>query len=133
MLPRQNRLRDSRAFRVVYTRGRSWAHPLAVLHTSPQLPPEKRIGVTASRKFGPAVARNRIRRRLKAILRGFEPRIHTGVHLALVARQPAADASSFELAAAVESLLLRAGALSPAASENVEPEPYRFPHGDRTR
>src|SRR5437763_17019873 len=93
MLARQNRLRSSRSFRTVYEQGRSWAHPAAVLYTLPQSPPLKEIGVTASKKLGGAVVRNRARRRLKAICRQWEPWIPPGVRMVLVARPPAVTLS----------------------------------------
>src|SRR5262245_61457365 len=110
MLPRPLRLRKSRDFRQVYRQGRSWAHPAAVLYAQRQPPPAKRFGVSASKKLGGAVQRNRIRRRLMAICRQFEPCVPPGIDLVFVARPAALGMKPPELQAAIETLLRRAGA-----------------------
>ena len=110
MLPRPLRLRKSSDFRAVYRQGRSWAHPAAVLYAQRQPVPAKRFGVSASRKLGGAVQRNRIRRRLLAICRQLEPRVTPGIDLVFVARPAAIGMEPPELQAAVETLLRRAGA-----------------------
>jgi ribonuclease P protein component len=76
-LPRLKRRRD---FLLVAARGRKWVAPGLILQASPQTTslldspqsgsgtasPGPRIGFTVSRKVGNAVARNRVRRRLRA-------------------------------------------------------------------
>jgi ribonuclease P protein component len=114
MLPRPLRLRKSHNFRQVYRQGRSWAHPAAVLYAQRQAGPGKRFGVSASRKLGGAVQRNRIRRRLMAICQQLEPRVPPGMDLVLVARPEALQMTPPELQAAVETLLRRAGAWTEA-------------------
>src|SRR5438105_3835886 len=121
MLRRQHRLRKRRAFRRLFEEGRSWAEPAAVLHTLPQPAPEKRIAVSASRKLGGAVQRNRMRRRFAALCRQFEPWVRHGVHMVFVPRAAAAALEPRELAAAIERLLRRAGAWSDAPADGGEP------------
>ncbi len=54
---------------------------------------EPRIGLITSRRVGGAVVRNRVRRRLREIIRAARPQLPAGVWLALIARQAAAQAS----------------------------------------
>ena len=52
-----------------------------------------RIGLITSRRVGGAVERNRVRRRLREIVRASRGQLKDGVWLALIARQQAASAS----------------------------------------
>ncbi len=54
---------------------------------------ESRIGFITSRRVGGAVVRNRVRRRLREIVRIARPQLKAGLWLALIARQSAARAS----------------------------------------
>ncbi len=54
---------------------------------------ESRIGLITSRRVGGAVVRNRVRRRLREIVRSARPQLKAGLWLALIARQAAARAS----------------------------------------
>jgi ribonuclease P protein component len=66
------RLKRRAEFLHVAGKGRRWSMPGLVLQASPRpagttLPPAARVGFTASRRVGIAVARNRARRRLKVV------------------------------------------------------------------
>jgi len=107
MLPRHQRLRRNGEFHRVYRRGRACSLPALTIHVLAG-GAGKRMGVCVSRKLGGAVARNRLRRQLREILRGAARRWRDGFDAVLVAR-PAAGAATFqELAAAVDQLALRA-------------------------
>jgi ribonuclease P protein component len=112
VLPRDHRLRDARAFRQVYGRGRSWAHPLVVLHVLRVDGDALRVGISASKKVGGAVERNRVRRRLREAMRRRLPAIRTGHHLVLVARAPLREATWAEVQEAVDAMLERARLLT---------------------
>jgi ribonuclease P protein component len=109
MLSRQHRLRSAGDFRRVYQQGRSRGHPAAVLYVLRQPAPAHRIGISASRRLGGAVARNRIRRRFRALCRQLEPWIMPGVDLVFVIRPAALAMKPDELYAALENLLQRSG------------------------
>ena len=64
---------------------------LSVLKAEPDT--VTRIGLVTSRRVGGAVVRNRVRRRLREMVRAARPRLHRGYWLVLVARQAAASAS----------------------------------------
>ena len=86
---------------------------LSVLKNAPT--PEVRVGFITSRRVGGAVARNRVRRRLREIVRAARPHIHAGTWLTLIARQAAAQASSGILAAEWQQLARRSSILVPCS------------------
>ncbi|MEY4388782.1 MAG: ribonuclease protein component [Chloroflexota bacterium] len=76
----------------------------AVDPTAPRL----RIGIATSRKVGGAVVRNRIRRRLKAIVHELAPQVSPGSDILFGVRTAAAGATTAELRADVQECLRRA-------------------------
>jgi ribonuclease P protein component len=107
MLPRGQRLRTNQEFQRVYRRGTSWAHPLVALHVLPQHAGH-RIGISVSKKVGKAVCRNRVRRRLREIVRARLPEWLGGFDAVLVVRAAAAEAEFGQLEQAVDELSRRA-------------------------
>lgn len=83
----------------------STEHLLGVALQRDQAPP--RVGLTVSRKVGPAVVRNRIRRRLREIYRQRQQALPAGVDLVLIARPSAATADSVALARSVDVIFQR--------------------------
>lgn len=96
----------------VAERGRRFAAPGLVLQSCPRTPstPEIRLGLTASRKVGGAVARNRARRRLRALARQVLPAHGKPGHdYVLVARRGTVTREWSRLAGDLESALRRLG------------------------
>lgn len=56
-----------------------------------------RFGFITSRRVGNAVTRNRIRRRLREIVRLARPELKSGFWIVLIARRAAAAATSYQL------------------------------------
>lgn len=102
------RLRRPAEFRHVWDAGRSWAHPLLLLRAVPNTLDSTRIGITASRKVGDAVTRNRARRLLREAARQLYPQIRPGWDLVLVARASMVEAKTPAVVAALTLLLQRA-------------------------
>ena len=75
------------------------------------------MGITVSRRVGASVVRNRVKRRLREVLRLLYPRLCRGWDLVLVVRPAAAEATYQDLAAAAHSLLRRADLVSTTAHE----------------
>jgi len=67
-----------------------------------------RIGFSVSRRVGGAVVRNRVKRRLREVIRRKLARIAPGYDLVIIARPGAADARMETLEQDVEVLLARA-------------------------
>lgn len=72
-----------------------------------------RTGFVTSKRVGGAVVRNRIRRRLREIVRKHQHAVRTGVWLVIVARPAAARASSSALEDEWLRLAKRASILAP--------------------
>ena len=64
-----------------------------------------RYGISTGRRLGGAVQRNRVRRRVREILRRLPNESGHGWDILVVARPPAVEASFDELRAALERLL----------------------------
>lgn len=110
------RLRANRDFVRVRGKGRSWAHPLLVLAAAPGPDPAAatRVGVSAGKRVGNAVVRNRAKRRVREAVRAVYRDLPAGWDLVFVIRAPAAEASYPAIVAAVRGLLARSGLLSAA-------------------
>ena len=70
------------------------------------------MGVVVGRRFGRAVARNRLRRRLREAVREYSHLIRPGVDLVVVPRVVAVGATFAELRAATREALKGAGLLA---------------------
>src|SRR5690606_15297639 len=66
------RLRRSEDFRACYEKGHMHRGSLVVVHVLPNSLPVTRIGYSVSKRLGKAVQRNRVRRRLQAIMREYD-------------------------------------------------------------
>jgi len=102
-------IRSATDFAALQSDSRSRAHPLLVLRYRRNGFEPTRYGISTGRRIGSAVARNRVRRRLRSLLRGLSGRIGGGWDVLIVARPPAAAASQAELGAALERLMIGAG------------------------
>lgn len=110
MIERRIRLRRSADVKRVYDEGKSWAHPLLVLIVRPNELGFSRVGVTASRKVGGAVERNRVKRLLREAARRLYPEFETrGWDVMLIARPRLVEVNEAEVERALLSLLDRAG------------------------
>ncbi len=112
MLPKQQRLRSSREFRRVYTRGRSCVHPLCVLYVLPTGGEGRRVGFSVSKKLGKAVVRNTVKRRLREVCRLRMEALRPGFDAVFVARVPAQGAPLAALQQAADDLFRRARLLA---------------------
>jgi ribonuclease P protein component len=109
-------LRSSLDFDALQSGSRSRGNALLVLRYRRNEREVTRYGISTGRRIGSAVVRNRVRRRLRTLLRVLDPRIGRGWDLLIVARPPSATASQAELGAALESLLRSAGVMEGAAA-----------------
>ena len=107
-------LRARRDFAAVQQSSKSKVHRLVVARFARNRLDTTRFGFSTGRRLGAAVVRNRVRRRLREIIRALSPRLVEGWDVLLVARPPSATASYAELAEAVERLLVAGGAVRAA-------------------
>lgn len=104
--PKAARLRKRPDFLRVQAEGRrrSGRHVTAVVLASSVAEARARFGLVVTRKLGGAVVRNRIKRRLREVLRRVGMRL-SGSDVVLLARRSAADAPWDELVADVSRAL----------------------------
>jgi len=98
-------LRSPRDFSVLQSQGRGRTHPLVAVRVRRNGLDQDRFGISTGKRVGDAVVRNRVRRRLREILRAWD---HSGTvrwDILIVARPGSAGASFGELQAALLKLL----------------------------
>ncbi|MEG1381392.1 MAG: ribonuclease P protein component [Ruthenibacterium sp.] len=106
---RYQTLTRNNEFQRVYTRGKSFVHPQVVLYVNKNRLGYTRIGITATKKIGNAVTRNRARRVIRAALFAVLPQNIGGYDLVFVARGRTPKCKSTELVSSLAKLLHDAG------------------------
>ena len=110
-LARREGLKRPQDFAAVRRRGRSWSNRTLVLVALPNELGVSRFGFTVGRRVGNAVARNKVKRRLREAARQSE--ITDGWDLVVLARMGAASAGYRQLSVDMADLLRRARLLDP--------------------
>ncbi len=100
-------------FARAYTRGTSYVHKYLVLYVNKNRQKKLRVGLTASKKIGNAVKRNRARRILRAALCNLNPQIQNekGIDIVLVARGITPNLKTQNVQLALEVLFKKANIL----------------------
>lgn len=88
------RLRCPRAYRRVFQQGKKLYSPLFILYLLPTSRPYSRLGLAVSKRIGPAVVRNRVKRRLREVFRRHKDLLDPHCDVVAVARSAAAHASA---------------------------------------
>lgn len=101
-------LKKDSDFRNVYRRGRSVANRQLVLYYLKNGEEGVRVGFSISKKYGKAIQRNKLRRRLKEILRNIDG-IHSGYDFVFIARSGAKEADYAMLERSVRHLFRKTG------------------------
>lgn len=109
MLASRYRLRLNADFQRVRHEGKTWAHRLIVLSAAPNQREYSRFGFAVSRRVGKAVVRNRVRRRMREVVRLKRQTIRAGWDVVFVARPSAAQATYVQIEQAIDDLVRRAG------------------------
>lgn len=125
MLAAQHRLNDAEDFRTVSRRGRRAGSRTVVVHL---LAPEgeqvvgvpARAGFVVSKAVGVAVVRNRVKRRLRHLVRERQHLLPAGSRLVVRAQPAAAVARSEELAADLDRCLSRASTVGAALDATAQ-------------
>ncbi len=106
---RDQRLKQRSEFAAVYRKGKPFRNEFVILRTLRTDRPVSRFGFTTRRTLGGAVVRNRVKRRLREIVRLLP--VTAGWDIVLNTRSNSIGAEYPALAAGVESLMRRAGVL----------------------
>jgi len=93
--PKARRLTRTAEFERVRKEGRVWRGPSLKMVVAPAPNDDKpmRAAIITSRKVGGAVLRNRVRRRLREILRCHQHEIRDGIWVLVIASPQSADAT----------------------------------------
>ncbi len=94
-------------FQRVYDGGKAWAGREVVVRALPNELGLTRYGFAVGRRVGNAVIRNKVKRRLREILR--QQTLRTGWDIILIARASAVPADYKSLEKSVANLLIKAG------------------------
>ena len=95
-------LKKNAQFKYVHRRGHSsGSHEMVLLYVRANT---LKVGFSVGKKLGCAVARNRVKRRLRAALVPLLPRMKPGLYV-FIARQPAAQAEFDKLCRSMQYLL----------------------------
>ena len=109
---KDRRLRKTEEFKVVQREGKSWMNALLVLRARANGMDPTRVGFSVSKRIGNAVVRNRVKRRLRELVR--QMHIPDGWDIVFIARAPLAHATFQETRRAVEDLSGRAWPFRPS-------------------
>jgi ribonuclease P protein component len=112
-LNREFRLRERERFEQVRRKGSCWTDRLIVLCALPNGLARSRFGFSVSRRVGNAVVRNRLKRRLREVVRLQLQGIAVGWDVVFIARPPIARADYREIERVVGRLLRQAGLVLP--------------------
>jgi ribonuclease P protein component len=112
MLPRESRMRRPEEFRLVMSTGRRTGGPVLAGHfllvsTGVRSGEPAKVGFVVSRSVGSAVVRNRVKRRLRELVRVRLAALPEGCLLVLRAHPAAAGARQTDLAADLDLVIER--------------------------
>ena len=109
-------------FNRVYGRGKSYVHPHCVLYVAKNRLGYTRLGLTATKKVGHAVQRNRARRVMRAALSEHLAQNIGGYDIILVARGQTPHLKSTQLSKTLGKLFAKAGLPDKAAPAPQPPQ-----------
>ncbi|WP_036717439.1 ribonuclease P protein component [Paenibacillus harenae] len=116
---RKLRLRNREDFSRIYRGGKSFANGQFIVYWSKQPSADPfRLGVSASKKIGNAVVRNRMRRMIKEIVRHQADRIVPRTDFILIVRKPATAMKLKEMEKSILHVLKKAGLLKNVSRPN---------------
>ena len=109
--PRMVMLSRPKDFVALQNEGTVRSHPMLVVRVRRTDLEVTRFGLSTGRKLGGAVVRNRVRRRIREVLRVMAPSFQPGWDVLIIARPPVISADQVALTGAVHHLLRRGGVL----------------------
>jgi ribonuclease P protein component len=103
-------------FAALQSDGTIRSHPLLLVRFLRTDLDKTRFGFSTGRKLGGAVIRNRVRRRLREVLRVMAPSFQPGWDVLIIAKPGMVEADHAALVGAVRRLLVRGGVLGGPAN-----------------
>ena len=122
-------IRRNSEFGRVYARGKSYVNPALVLYVLKTRGKKTRVGLTATKKIGHAVQRNRARRIMRAALSEHLSQNIGGYDIILVARARTPYLKSTQLSKTLAGLMRKAGLPDKAAAVPQQPAAKPQPNG----
>ena len=113
------RLKNPREFSVVYKQGKPHFGKYVVVSVLPIDRSVSRVGFAVGKKVGKAVTRNKIKRRLRAIMQGQAGRLSPGFDVIVGAKQKSITASFGELEDDLCRVLKNSGLMTLARSRST--------------
>ena len=118
------KIKKNAEYRAVYGNGKSAANRHLVVYIKENGLGANRFGITVSRKVGKAVVRNKVKRRLRAVIHTFcvqSPHAGIGNHydIVVIARQGAGEAVFAELREGFTKLLIKMKVYNAAGERTV--------------
>lgn len=110
------KIKENYEFRRAYHRGKSFVTPYAVIYAYKNNYGNIRLGITAGKKIGKAVKRNRAKRVITAAFRNLLPMLPLGYDYVIVARVRILTVKSTVVEGKFKKALIEAGFLN--ANEN---------------
>ena len=89
-------MNDNKDFLTLYKKGRYTASKYSVIYVRPNGRPFNRLGITAGKKVGNAVSRNRAKRIIRLAYRQSEVDMPVGMDIVIVARTAITEVKSTE-------------------------------------
>ncbi len=110
MLKTQNRLKKRKEFAYIYRKGEKFSSKNLTLYKISSKYPNPKIGFSVSNKIGKAVVRNKVKRRLREIVRPLAPSIKK-CNLIFVAKPTITELDFTALKNEVTQLLIKGNVL----------------------
>ena len=98
---------ENRMFQRLYRKGKSLVTPFFVVYTMKNRQKFNRLGITATKKIGNAVERNRAKRVIKEAYRLLESELPGGMDIVIVARKKTVFMKMQTIKAALGGLVLK--------------------------
>lgn len=104
-------IKENKDFKRLYFRGKSFVDPTFVMYVAKGRKGKIRLGITAGKKLGCAVNRNRAKRVIRAAFADVSPNIQKGYDFVFVARTRILNEKSNTVANGMKKQLKAAGVL----------------------